>query len=245
MGNDNKIIISVLNSTSQKQITNQKTEVIVKGKSINAKEVDLVFVIDTTGSMSDKINGLLETCSKFVDEFSQLNLDYRIAIVAFGDLTVPGDKIEATLFTSNIETTKKSLIKIPRNGGGGNEGESSLEALLKAFKLEYRSTAVKVIILITDEPAIQRELAATTIIETLTKNEFLTFVISPAIQYFKDMAINNGGKWYQISATTDFSDLLDMFKEVAKKVTVVVRDVYKIGNGKVSNYLKLKDPSKD
>ena len=45
-----------------------------------------------------------------------LVLDARIAVVAFGDLTVKGDKIVATSFTHNLETTKRSLQKIPRYG---------------------------------------------------------------------------------------------------------------------------------
>ena len=72
------------------------------------KRVDLVFVIDTTGSMSDKIKGLLQTTSKFLDRFARLQMDARIAIVAFGDLTVRTDKIVATGFTSNLQTTKNS-----------------------------------------------------------------------------------------------------------------------------------------
>ena len=96
-----------------------------------------MFVIDTTGSMSDKIKGLLQTCAKFVDRFSRLQMDSRIAIVAFGDLTVKTDKIVATGFTNQIETTKTSLKKIPRFSGGGNRGESSLEALQKAMALGF------------------------------------------------------------------------------------------------------------
>ena len=105
--------------------------------------VDLVFVIDTTGSMSDKIESLLATCSRFVEDFNALRLNHRIAIVSFGDLRVPGDRIQNTAFTADVEVTKKSLRHIPRNSGGGNEGESSLEALERALSLPFRSDAVK------------------------------------------------------------------------------------------------------
>src|SRR5512139_3393619 len=113
--------------------------------------VDLVFVIDTTGSMSDKIESLLATCSRFADDFNALQLNHRIAIVSFGDLRVPGDKIQNTVFTGNVEVTKKSLRNIPRNSGGGNQGESSLEALERAISLPFRPDVVKAIVLITDE----------------------------------------------------------------------------------------------
>ncbi len=206
--------------------------------------VDLVFVIDTTGSMSDKIDGLLRTCAQFVDEFDSLNLDHRVAIVAFGDLTVPGDNIAATEFTQKVEVTKTSLRNIPRYGGGGNEGESSLEALQKTLRLSFRPDAVKVILLITDEPAHQRQLRAADMIKELVKREFMTFVISPPHSYFKDMARLTGGKWYRVAANTKLTDLLNMFRTIAANVSRTVSDVYQIGDGSVSKYLQLKPPEK-
>ena len=207
------------------------------------KQVDLVFVIDTTGSMSDKIQGLLHTCTRFVDKFASLDLNQRTAVVAFGDLTVRGDKIVATGFTDKVEVTKQSLMKIPRYSGGGNRGESSLQALQKAMALTFRPGAVKAIVLITDEPALENSnLKAKDVTAQLRANECLTFVISPSIGYFKEMAARNGGKWYKVSAKTDFTDLLDMFNQVAERVSEAVDDVYRLGDGRVSQYLQLKAP---
>jgi hypothetical protein len=243
----NKIIIVPQGDNTRKAVVNANSPRVVvelKGKPIGQKEIDLAFVIDTTGSMSDKIEGLLQTCSRFIDEFSGMNLEHRVSIVSFGDLTVPGDKIYATEFMADVEKIKSHLREIPRNGGGGNEGETSLEALIKAMSLEFRQQTVKVLILITDEPAIQREVTANFVIRELKRKEFLTFVVSPPFEYFKEMANQNGGKWYQISADTDFTDLLEMFKNIASKVSQVVSDVYKLGNGSVSSYLQLKPPEK-
>jgi Mg-chelatase subunit ChlD len=206
--------------------------------------VDLVFVIDTTGSMSDKIESLLTTCRQFADDFNTLRLNHRIAIVSFGDLRVPGDKIQNTAFTANVETTKKSLRSIPRNSGGGNEGESSLEALERALSLPYRSDAVKAIVLITDEPADQHRLNAEELIGRLTERQMLVFVASPPYKYFQRMALRNGGQWYRISARTNFNDLLNLFRDLAKKVSQVVFDVYQVGDGSVADYLRLKPPDK-
>ncbi len=242
MDKKNEITIVIHGGDEKKPITKSKIVVAVDGRSIDQKSVDLVFVIDTTGSMSDKIEGLLQTCSKFVDEFSQLKVDYRIAVVAFGDLTVPGDTIESTNFMKDIGLIKKSLKEISRNGGGGNEGESSLEAVRKAMSFNFRSKTVKMLILITDEPALQRELTADIVINELAKHEFLTFVISPPLKYYKSMAAQTGGNWYQVSSDTDFTDLLEMFKKIANKVTEVLKDVYRLGDGSVAAYLRLNPP---
>src|SRR5262249_28654759 len=125
----------------------------VGGRVVSAphgRGVDLVFVVDTTGSMSDKIDGLLATCHGFVDVLGSLQLSQRIAVVAFGDLTIPGDDIAVFGFTDNVERVKATLRGIPRYSGGGNLGESSLEALGRALALPFRPGAVKVIILLTD-----------------------------------------------------------------------------------------------
>jgi Mg-chelatase subunit ChlD len=206
--------------------------------------VDLVFVIDTTGSMSDKIESLLATCSRFVEDFDALQLNHRMAIVSFGDLKVRGDKIQNTAFTSNVETVKKSLRHIPRNSGGGNEGESALEALERALSLPFRPDAVKTIVLITDEPAHQDRIRAEDMINRLVERECLVFVASPPQAYYKQLAARNGGKWYRVSAHTHFNDLLSLFRDLARKVSQVVFDVYQIGDGSVADYLRLKPPDK-
>lgn len=218
----------------------EETLLATRGKS-----VDLVFVIDTTGSMSDKIKGLLQTATKFVERFGKLQMDARIAIVAFGDLTVKGDKIVATPFTQSIEITKSSLQKIPRYSGGGNRGESALEALQKAMALDFRANVVKVLLLITDEPALQnRNVKAVDVINDLVAGEYLTFVVGTKDQYYKEMARATGGKWYQVSAHTDFTDLLAMFGDIADRVTDTVADVYRLGDGSVAGYLQLNPPEK-
>jgi hypothetical protein len=58
------------------------------------------------------------------------------------------------------------------------------------------------------------------------------------------MAHRTGGVWYPISAGADFSAILDLFKNLATKLSSVAADVYRIGNGSVSKYLQIKAPTK-
>ena len=58
------------------------------------------------------------------------------------------------------------------------------------------------------------------------------------------MAARNGGRWYRISASTDFTDLLKIFEQVARHVSQAVSDVYRLGDGRVSGYLKTRPPEK-
>lgn len=213
---------------------------VLKRKTSNA--VDLVLVIDTTGSMSDKIEGVLTTCGDFLDNFDALGLDYRVGIVAFGDLTVPDDRIVATPFMTKLEMIKKTLRKIPRYSGGGNEGESSLEALHAALGMACRPEAVKVCILITDEPALQGKHSPQNTTAKLKEREVITYVVSPDLDYFKKMAERTGGTWMLITSAADFSSLLSMLRKLAKDMAHVVNDVHLLAHGSVESYLSLGKP---
>jgi len=203
-----------------------------------APKCDLVFTIDTTGSMDDKIERLLQNCQQLVDKLAKQQVDPRIAIVAFGDLTVHGDKIVVTQFMNNLDTVKRSLVHIPHFSGGGNNGESSLEAMDKTLGLgTFRPDAIKVCILLTDEPAITRTFTPDAIIKRLKQAGMLTFVISEPQAYFKQMASETGGKWFQISSHVNFLSILD---QLFKQVTQTVVDVQTLAGGDVQKYLELK-----
>jgi len=207
--------------------------------------VDLAFVIDTTGSMSDKIEALLNTAQAFVDDFSTLGLDGRIAVVAFGDLTVPGDRIDTTNLTQDINTVKSHLRNVPRFNGGGNNGESSLDALATTMRLAFRKDAVKVILLITDEPALEHHnITAKRVTSDLQTGEFLTFAIAPQLTYYQEMANTTGGQYFDIVAAADFSGILKLFRSVAENISTRASTVHQLAGGSVRQYLALNPPSK-
>jgi len=215
------------------------------GKVEGGNQVDVVFVFDTTGSMDDKISALIQTCTQFVEEASGLHLDAQFALISFGDISVRfgGDKIELVVpLTPDIAQIKHGLTYIPRNNGFGNVGESSLEAIQEVFGLPYRPKAVKVVILITDEPALQHQYKAKEVTARLTEREFLVFVIATDEPYYHEMAQKNGGIWKQIGASTDLSEILAIFKEIARKVSRVAKDVHLLGGGSVRKYLKMLPP---
>jgi len=215
------------------------------GKVEGGNQVDVVFVFDTTGSMDDKISALIQTCTQFVEEAGGLKLDAQFALISFGDISVRfgGDKIELVVpLTPDIAQIKHGLTYIPRNNGFGNVGESSMEAMQEVFGLPYRPKAVKVVILITDEPALQHQYKAKEVTARLTEREFLVFVIATDEPYYREMAQKNGGIWKQIGADTDLSEILAIFKEIARKVSRVAKDVHLLGKGSVRAYLKQLPP---
>lgn len=210
------------------------------GRDSAKARADLVFVIDTTGSMNDKIDGLIESCQAFVDRLATKHIDWAAAVVGFGDLTVEGDRIVATPFSSSTDRVKSLLRGLPRYSGGGNEGESSLEALQAALSQPgYRPDAMKVLVLITDEPALQRQLRPSTVSGRLREAGAIVFVLSPKIKYFRSMATETGGQWWNVDSGGDFSQILAVFDKIATKVASTVDAVHRLAGGNVKDYLRL------
>ncbi len=210
------------------------------GQDSARARADLVFVIDTTGSMSDKIDGLIESCQSFVERLAAKRIDWAAAVVGFGDLTIEGDRIVATAFSSNAERVKGLLQGLPRYSGGDNEGESSLEALNAALDQPgFRAGAMKVVVLITDEPALQRKTRPASVTGRLREAGAIAFVLSPNIKYFRSMAADTGGQWWNVKSGGDFSQILAIFDNIATKVASTVAAVQKLTGGNVKDYMSL------
>jgi Mg-chelatase subunit ChlD len=216
------------------------------GQDSAKARADLVFVIDTTGSMNDKIDGLIESCESFVDKLARKRIDWVAAVVGFGDLTVEGDRIVATSFNSSADRVKALLRGLPRYSGGGNEGESSLEALQAALDQPgYRPDSIKVVVLITDEPALQLKLRPSTLTGRLREAGAMAFVLSPNIKYFREMAKETGGQWWNVDSGGDFSQILSVFDKIATKVAATVAAVQKLAGGDVKEYMSLPPSRRD
>lgn len=204
------------------------------------RQVDICFVFDTTGSMSDKIDGLITCMVDFVRELSTLALDWRVSVVPFGDLTIPGDKIVATNpFVSERAAAEAQLQQMPRNSGGGNEGESAIEAIHAALQKSYRPHSVKMIILLTDEPALLGQRTDRDVERDLLRREFMLFSFAPDIPYYRSWADATGGSWYSITKAADTTTILRVLRELAARVALVAHKVHALAAGSVSGYLAL------
>ncbi|MBI2305304.1 MAG: VWA domain-containing protein [Chloroflexi bacterium] len=193
-------------------------------------KADFVFVIDTTGSMDHEIVGLMKTCEKFANAVAQRNIDYRMGIVAFGDLTIqPPDKMVAFPLIANAQRIAHAfgeVLEKHRTSGGGNTGESSVDALWQAAEgFRFRQDAVKVFLLFTDEPPLdpdtkQRTMAYT--IQEFKKRQIVCFCITGPDEGFKRLAKETKGDWFLISAGTDFLGILNKLFQRVADVTVEV-----------------------
>lgn len=117
-------------------------------------QLDLLFLIDATGSMGDEINKLKATMADIADQIAFLpeQPDVRYGLVAYRDR---GDAfvVRSYDFTPNLGAFQRSLSAL-RADGGGDEPEALNEALHRSIhELSWRSEdTVRLVILVADAP---------------------------------------------------------------------------------------------
>jgi hypothetical protein len=200
---------------------------------------DICIAFDTTGSMSGKIAGLINCMAGFAEDLAGLSLDWRISVLPFGDLTISGDRVDVNLpFVASAAEARNQLRTMPRFSGGANEGESSIEAMLGAISKPWRPKAVRVVLLLTDEPALGAE-RAEEVLHQLRSAEIVCFIASPDHPYFRSWATETGGKWAKISRSMDTREILNLLRRLVKDVAKAASDVHAIAGGSYRKYLEI------
>lgn len=110
-------------------------------------KVDVVFVLDDTGSMGGEIRGAKQNIRGFAEDLENESIDARYGLITFKD----DIEVDQEL-TGDIDTFQESLDAV-RASGGGDAREDNFDALERATEMDYRSGAKRVIVDITDERA--------------------------------------------------------------------------------------------
>ncbi len=228
-------------------------------QSSNKKKTDMDFAFDTTGSMDGEIEACRNLGVDFSNDLTKEGLDLAFNLVSFGDLDEPGttDLVKVELDPgSDVESFQKMLWNMKRNNGYGNGGESCLEAIDMVVKLSHRQNTVKTLTVITDDAAHQTRHKVGDIINLLVEKEYLVFVISPDISYYREMAKRTHGFWqdiseydngrYGYSSTKARSSAAanQTLQKVIAQIKERVKAVYSLTGGSVSQFY-LKDPNAD
>ncbi len=117
----------------------------VVSETIDARPVDLVFVLDVSGSMSEEIGGVRRNLTQFLRHLSERGLSGRFALVIFDD----GARVVMN-FTESVEQVIAAIEPL-RASGGRAGGDSSLAGLYVASSLNFKQGSRRVLILVTDE----------------------------------------------------------------------------------------------
>lgn len=172
-------------------------------------QADIGVCFDTTGSMDRIIGGLVRQTSTFVVEAQSRSIDLHWGLVAFGDLRVPGDRIVRYPFTDRPGQFVRALEEMPRFSGGGNTGETSLDALATlAGHSGWRPAVVRICLLFTDEPPVGVHTDLEAVGKMLRQQKIATFCITNNHRAYRWLANVTGGEWWDIYEPGDFDRLL-------------------------------------
>ena len=114
-----------------------------------------MFVLDVTGSMDREITGVRQGIQNFAAALNTQNLDGQVGLIGFRDRLFGEEpqllQFGDTAFTADINQFSQQIRSLIADGGG-DDLESSFDALALAAQQQYRPDATKVLLLITDAP---------------------------------------------------------------------------------------------
>lgn len=159
---------------------------------------DILWVIDTSGSMGDDINEVKQRVTEFDSVMLANGVDARYGLVRFGGTaSLIQDLTSFAAFTA----PGSAFSNLTDNGGGTEDGSEAMR--LGVNSASWRTDSVRNIILITDEDddsssnraALQADLDAT------VANELINIIGNPqndSNSYYQTLAPANGGQFFNI-----------------------------------------------
>lgn len=179
--------------------------------------VDVVFLLDTTDSMSPYIAGLQRRCIEFASLVREQGFDCRLGLIGFGDVEI-NEPLHVFEPTDQLQTFQSAVASVPRTHGG-DLPESSLEAVRRALQMSLREQAALCLVLITDE-ACHHEDELPALGEALKQRRAVVYVASRSrfANLYAPLCVN-GGRFFSIEGAR-FDDIL---LGVAKSLTNQIR----------------------
>lgn len=178
------------------------------------KKMDVVFIIDTTGSMVDNVRGVKDYIDLFVEPIKNNKFDIFLGLVEFTDLQTRNAKIFDP--TGDIKKFKKWLDKTVFMGGG-DLPESGYEALITAVdKVDFRKGVQRFFIFISDSP--QHDLdydglstyTLDRIIDRMNEENVTVDVVGANHLPIQQLAWGTGGQWIHIPGGDPLMDVPEL-----------------------------------
>ncbi|MCL2527843.1 MAG: Hsp70 family protein [Defluviitaleaceae bacterium] len=190
-----------------------------------SEQVNITFLIDTTGSMDTYINGVKDRAIEFSSILASKGAAYKLGLIGFGDLG-ENEKPSVYNFTDDVPKFQKQVKNIPRTYGG-DIPESSLDALETGVELlkSHRDTSGRnIFILITDAPPHVPTVAGRSVLDVcrlLEEHGVTTYVVArkdrESIDAYDPLTKPNG-KYYDLN--DKFFDILD---NIAMSIAELIR----------------------
>jgi hypothetical protein len=156
--------------------------------------IDVVFVIDASGSMRDNIKSVVEHLKEMVDVYKASKIDYALGVTEFW-ANKNRNRIRVIQLTKSFTDYKRTL-----EGISVHNDENALDAVVQTVKeLRFRATSKRHFILVTDEPFTSREgLEVEDAIAYCREFGVYVNVLGLPLDEHQTLAAETGGKWHVI-----------------------------------------------
>ena len=175
------------------------------------RKVDIVFVVDTTGSMRDNVHGVRDYIHHFLKPLEEEGIDGALGLVQFTDLEAREAKVVG--LTRDQKKFKKWLDRT-RFFGGEDIPESGYEALIAALeRIDFRDKAQRFFIFISDAPQHdfdydgKSRYSLDRIIARLNDEGVKVDVVGADYLPMKQLAWGTGGQWKHIPGGDPMTDV--------------------------------------
>ncbi len=191
-------------------------------KSIKEIPLTMVILVDTSGSVKDKLSLEVATASKFLEEILRPEKDIAAIIEFHSEVVLVQD------FTNNIEKLKIGLNKLKP---GGNTALYDAIYLASLEKLKGEAGR-KIIVVLSDGEDTCSMVSEKEAIKAAESSDVLIYglgVRSPGIRSnfkaLEKMCKKTGGKFFKIGVS--FRELRETFKEIEKDIKCQYNIAYK------------------
>lgn len=121
----------------------------------SGRAAEVLFILDCTKSMTGEIDAMRDAITGFADTIRSDGVRARVGLIEFRDRLI-GEEQRVLRFQSGVFTDDpyefRQQVSQLFAAGGGDEPESSLDALLLATRQPFSSGVSKVFVLVTDAP---------------------------------------------------------------------------------------------
>lgn len=185
---------------------------------------DLVFLFDTTGSMSYMIERYQAEARKLAEQiYAQHG---RVALYEYKDLQDDVPVRQLCDFSCSQDELYQKIAELSTYGGG-DDSESLLSAALSAMnELDWRFGATKSLFVLTDAGYLSPDRDKTTEAEVVQKSleidpvNFYVMTNSYTSRYYQDLAAQTNGKVFDIYDDLELSSEMIFERPVAKLSTL-------------------------
>lgn len=173
--------------------------------------IDMVFIIDSSGSMRSDINDVRSEINKFTQQLANQGLDYRLGLVSYEKYP------DSYSMTSNVETFRNNLRSIDVDGGTENGLDAIVEALDEYI---FYDNAIKYFVLIGDEEIYSRgdRYSEQEVKNLLKSNDIILTSVGESRneKQFQDIANATGGLYLELGTgfSTNLQTIFDQIQAI-------------------------------